>query len=266
MSTAALDRPQSPAGDVNYWPDGRCAKAFWSQRDVPAYRQLLADTTAWLDPAAGESWLDLGCGGGQLARALWEKSGGSLCKVVALDCAAANAGAIAKLRPTLQPPASAAQLRFLHADFSQGLGACAAGSYDGAVSGLAIQYAESYAAERGAWTSDAYDRLLAEVCRVLRDGGRFVFSVNVPEPNWLRVAARGLAGVWRAPRPLRFLKNSLRMLKYGAWLKREARKGRFHYLPAAVVADKLRAAGFHDIDHRISFAGQAFVFRCRKRG
>jgi ubiquinone/menaquinone biosynthesis C-methylase UbiE len=230
---------------------------------VPAYRQLLADTAAWLDPAPGENWLDLGCGGGQLAATLWEKSGGSLHQVVALDCAAANAAAIAKLRPTLHPPA-ADQMRFLHADFSQGLAALADCAFDGAVSGLAIQYAESYSPERGLWTTDAYDRLLAEVYRVLYPGGRFVFSVNVPEPSWLRVAAQGLPGVVRAPKPLRFLKNSLRMLRYGSWLKREARKGRFHYLPAPAIAAKLMAVGFGDIEHRTSFAGQAIVFRCRK--
>ncbi len=260
MSTVALDRTQSPAG-VNYWPDDRCAKAFWSQRDAPPYQQLLADTAAWLDPRAGERWLDLGCGGGQLTRVLWEKSGGTLHEVVALDCAAANADALARLRPTLQPVASARQVRFLHADFSHGLGACAADSCDGVVSGLAIQYAESYCAESAAWTTDAYDRLLTEVGRVLRTGGRFVFSVNVPEPNWLWVAFRGMHGVFRTQKPLRFLKNSLRMLRYGTWLKREARKGRFHYLSAPVVADKLRAAGFGPVEQRVSFAGQAFLFR-----
>jgi ubiquinone/menaquinone biosynthesis C-methylase UbiE len=249
---------------VNHWPDSRCAKAFWSQRDVPAYRQLLADTSAWFDPAPGENWLDLGCGGGQLSAALWEKSGGCLGQVIALDCAAANEAAIARLRPTLRPPVSADQMRFLQADFSEGLAALADSAFDGAVSGLAIQYAESYSSERGIWTTDAYDRLLAEVYRVLAPGGRFVFSVNVPEPSWLRVAAQGFLGIARARKPLRFLKNSLRMLQYGSWLKREARKGRFHYLPAPAIAAKLMTAGFGDIEHRTSFAGQAIVFRCRK--
>jgi ubiquinone/menaquinone biosynthesis C-methylase UbiE len=264
MSTVVLDQPPSTAADVNYWPDSRCAKAFWSQRDAPPYHQLLGDTAAWLDPAVDESWLDLGCGGGQLARVLWEKSAGRLREVVALDCAAANADAIAKLRPTLQPPAPATRFRFQHADFSHGLTACADGAFDGVASGLAIQYAESFSVERRAWTTDAYDRLLAEVYRVLSDRGRFVFSVNVPEPNWLAVAVHGLSGVFLTPKPLRFLKNSLRMLRYGAWLKREARKGRFHYLPASIISEKLRTAGFHHVEHRVSFAGQAFVFRCRK--
>jgi SAM-dependent methyltransferase len=264
MSLLAPARPQPTPDEPNHWPDSRCAKAFWSQCDAPPYQELLVDTAACLDAAPDERWLDLGCGGGQLSRVLWEESGGRLREIVALDCAAANAAAIARLRSTLRPAASSAQVRFVHADFSRGLAALADGHFDGIASGLAISYAESYSPERGAWTTDAYDQLLAELYRVLRPNGRLVFSTNVPEPSWLKIAVSGLPGTFQAPRPLRFLKNSLRMLRYGAWLKREARKGRFHYLPAAVVADKLRAVGFTDIEHRISFAGQAYVFRCRK--
>jgi SAM-dependent methyltransferase len=252
----------SPA--VNYWPRSSCARAFWSQRELPPYRRLLRDTAAWLDPRPGQRWLDLGCGSGQLSRALWEKSGGTLGQIIALDCAAHNEHAIARVRASGRPPAGANQLRFLHADFSGGLASFADASFDGAVSGLAIQYAESYSAERGCWTSEAYDHLLSEVRRVLRPGGAFVFSVNLPEPAWSKVALYGISGFFRSRHPFRFVKNSLRMLRYGSWLKREARRGRFHYLPAPVVAAKLAGAGFAGVEHRLSFAGQAVVFRCRR--
>jgi SAM-dependent methyltransferase len=256
--------PSTSPAAVNHWPDTACARAFWGQRDLPPYRRLLADTAAWLDPRPGERWLDLGCGGGQLTRALWERSGGRLAEVVALDCAAANEGSIAKVRSLVVPAPAPGQMWFHHADFSHGLAAWADGAFDGCVSGLAIQYAESYSEERGCWTMEGYERLLAEVCRVLRPGGRFVFSVNVPEPAWGKVGLYALHGVFRAAHPLRYLKNALRMLRYGAWLKREARRGRFHYLPLPAVCAKLRAAGFVGVEHRLSYAGQAFVFRCRR--
>ena len=54
------------------------------------------------------------------------------------------------------------------------------------------------------------------------------------------------------------------MLRYGRWLKLEARAGRFHYLPAPEVTARLTAAGFHRVEHRLSYAGQAFVFRAQK--
>jgi ubiquinone/menaquinone biosynthesis C-methylase UbiE len=261
-STSAARLAARP--DVNHWPDDRCAKAFWSQREAPPYRRLFKDTVAWLDPAPGERWLDLGCGGGHLTRALWEKSGGTLGEVIALDCAALNAKAIDRLRTRVRPPALADRIRFLHADFSDGLSRYADSSFDGAVSGLAVQYAESYSEQLGRWTTDAYDRLLADVCRVLRPGGRFIFSVNVPEPAWSKIALYGVPGFFMSPRPLRYVKNAVRMLRYGNWLKREARRGRFHYLPLPLVVRKLQAAGFAEVGHRVSFAGQAYVFRCRR--
>ncbi len=102
---------------------------------------------------------------------------------------------------------------------------------------------------------------------MLKPGGRFVFSVNVPEPSWWAVGLKSLVGGLRAAeRPVKFLKNSARMMRYGAWLKAEARAGRFHYLPAAETEAKLRAAGFASVEHRLSYAGQAFVFRAVKGG
>ena len=56
------------------------------------------------------------------------------------------------------------------------------------------------------------------------------------------------------------------MMRYGAWLKREARTGRFHYLPADEVRQKLVTAGFERVEHRLSYAGQAFVFRAQVPG
>jgi ubiquinone/menaquinone biosynthesis C-methylase UbiE len=249
---------------VNYWPQSKCAKAFWGQQELPPYKRLLADTIAWCDPAPGQRWLDLGCGCGQLTGGLWHKSHGQVEQIVSLDCAAVNAAAITHLRHTVNPVATAEQITFHHANFSAGLGSFADGYFDGAVSGLAIQYAESWDEQTGAWTRDGYDHLLSEVCRVLRPGGQFVFSVNVPEPGWGRVALASLMGLFRAPRMSRYVKNSLRMWKYGSWLTREARRGRFHYLPVEEIVRRLDTAGFLAIEHRMSYVGQAYVLRCRK--
>jgi ubiquinone/menaquinone biosynthesis C-methylase UbiE len=247
----------------NFWPDAKCAKAFWSQQELRPYRKLLTDTIDWCAPGAGERWLDLGCGSGPLSAALWERSNGAVAEVVGLDCAAVNEQAYAKLRKTLTPPPGD-RVRFDCHNFSDGLSQIPAGLFDHAVSGLSITYAEAYSAAEGRWTTDAYDTVLAEVLRVIRPGGRFVFSVNVPEPSWLRVALGSLGGAFRARRPLEYLKRSWRMMRYGAWLKREARTGRFHYLPAAEVAAKLAAAGYTRVEHRLSYSRQAFIFRAVK--
>ncbi len=250
---------------VNFWPHAKCAKAFWSQQEAPPYKRLAADTLDWAAPAAGERWLDLGCGGGGLTRGLWERSRGRVAAVVGVDCAAANESAYRRLRETLTPPPGD-RVRFICHDFSGGLGVLPDGGFDHAVSGLSISYAEHYDAAAGAWTTAAYDRLLAEVRRVLRPGGRFVFSVNVPEPSWAAVAWRSLPTMLASRRPLWHMKNSLRMMRYGGWLKREARTGRFLYLPAAEVTAKLAAAGWTGVHHRLSYSRQAFVFSATNPG
>ena len=183
--------------------------------------------------------------------------------MVGLDCAAVNEQAYARLRGALTPPPGD-RLRFECHNFSDGLAKIPTDSFDHAVSGLSITYAESYSEAEGRWTTDAYDAVLAEVLRVIRPGGRFVFSVNVPEPSWLRVGLGSFLGVFRTRGTLAFLKRSWRMMRYGAWLKREARTGRFHYLPAADVAARLVAAGYVAVEHRLSYSGQAYVFRAVK--
>jgi SAM-dependent methyltransferase len=255
--------PSAASFSPNHWPDSSCARAFWGQHELPPYRQLLAETLAWADPQPRQRWLDLGCGGGQLTQGLWLKSNGSLAEIVGLDCAAANSRAFAKLRATLRP-SPGRHIRFVRTDFSDGLSAWKDRCFDGVVSGLAIQYAEDYSPATGCWTTAAYDRLLVEVCRLLRPDGAFIFSVNVPEPSWLRVGLRSLGSVFHSPRPLKYLKDLWRMGRYGRWLKREARRGRFHYLACGMVAGKLAAAGFVAVEHRLSYAGQAYLFRCRK--
>lgn len=248
---------------INYWPQTACARAYWGQQELPSYRRLLADTAAWLDPLPGQRWLDLGCGCGQLSSALWTKSAGTLAEVVGLDVAASNAKAFDDLRAKLSPPPGD-RLRFRQGDFSSGLSQWADATFDGIVSGLAIQYAEDYSAEHGRWTTNAYDHVLREARRILRPGGTFVFSVNVPDPSWLRITVDSVGGLFTSKKPLRYLKRGFRMWHYARWLTSEARRGRFHYLPVETIVNKLMAAGLEQVEHRLTYAGQAFLLRCRR--
>lgn len=247
--------------DENHWFTESCARAFWDQKEGAPYKQLLADTIRRADPKPGQRWIDLGCGSGQLSAGLWQASNASLAQLTCLDCAAVNAKPIAQLAQRFHVDPNAGIFQFKHADFSAGLADIRSQSLDGAISGLAISYAEHRDPVTGKYSDVAFRNLLADVRRVLKPTGRFVFSINVPDPNFWRILWASLGKGLRISNPGRQLSTALKMMWYGRWLSREARRGRFHYPPIDVLIDRLRAAGFAEVDYDVTYAGQAFVVR-----
>jgi ubiquinone/menaquinone biosynthesis C-methylase UbiE len=252
------------ASETNHWHDERCARAFWDQSKAIPYRELLADTGAWLDPRPGERWLDLGCGGGQLTAALWQQSGGAIGEITAMDCAAINAEAIDKLRRRLQPTPGPEHIRFVAGDFSAGLPGFANETFDGVVAGLSVCYAEARDPATGCYTDSAYNHLFEELSRILKPGGRLVFSSVVPNPRFWRIVWQSLGQVMRLSKPGRVLLNVLKMQRYGRWLRQQAQRGRFHFLPLQGIVTRLRHAGFGSWKCRLSYAGQAYIVRTGK--
>jgi ubiquinone/menaquinone biosynthesis C-methylase UbiE len=249
--------------ETNHWLDERCARAFWDQNQAIPYQELLRDTAAWMAPAQGENWLDLGCGAGRLSAELYRLADGRV-TITAMDCNPANDRAIDTLRQRLHPSPHADQLRYVVGNFSDGLPQFGDAAFDGVVSGLAISYAEWKDPTTGRYTDRAYNQLLAEIYRVLRPGGRLVFSVNVPRPAFWRILWKSLGAVWTISRPLRALRNGLRMQWYGHWLRRQASRGRFHYFPIEQIGARLEVAGFETWRYRLSYAGQAYLIEAQK--
>lgn len=253
-----------PHQDKNYWLDQECAQAFWDQRLALPYQELLQDTARRLDIRPGERWLDLGCGCGQLTALLWQRSGGQVSEIVSMDCNAVNAQAIDKLRRKLTVAGNTPPIRFVVGNFSAGLPQFADERFDGIVSGLAISYAESCDSQTGLYTDQAYNRLLAETYRVLKPGGRLIFSVNVPNVRFWPIFWKSLRLACRISKPAKTLVNALKMMVYGRWLQREAKRGRFHYYPIGEIEHRLRQVGFQDFRFCHSYAGQAYLVAVSK--
>ena len=221
---------------------------------LSAAEELQADTGRWLDPRPGERWLDLGCGDGQGTELIWHKSHGQVAEIVAIDSASAHEEALARRCEQLTPTPQT-QIRFIAGNLNDGLPQLRDAAFDGIVCSLALAFAESRDAKTGRYTDAAYTRMLHECRRVLRPGGKFVFSVYGPRPRLWSHFQQALS----ASAPVKALFDALQMQRYNGWLRREARRGRFHFFSLPEIVERLRDAGFAEWKSRLSYAGQAFV-------
>ena len=245
--------------DINTVRQALCS-GLLDAAPIAAYRELLADTAAWLDPAEASvparPRLRLRSAS---TRILWEKSGGSLAGIVAIDCAAANENAIRNVCDSVQPPPGE-RIVFQHFDFSE------------------VRRRSPPAPSRRrspGWpsstpsigpTSRAAGPLMPTIDFCPKSGGpssragdSFLGQHSEPGMAENRLVRR--TGLLHLAGAAGSLPQRHRMLRYGKWLKSEASRGRFHYLPRETIADKLARAGFVRIGHRHSFAGQAYLFR-----
>jgi hypothetical protein len=158
-----------------------------------------------------------------------------------------------------RPKAGAIQL--FQASLSQRIGHLfCAESFDGITAGLSVAYADHWNPNLKKWDDAAYLQLLRDVFLLLRKGGSFVFSSNIPHYDYVLLALmswRQILLTWKFPLALIV---TLIMLNQSRWLRECARKGRFHYLPAETIINELRSIGFKEVKYQLSYAKQAWVF------
>jgi ubiquinone/menaquinone biosynthesis C-methylase UbiE len=209
--------------------------------------------------------LDLGCGSGRLIRSIWEKSHGSVNTIVGLDISPTALRYARNSIANLSPKPGPERIQLIQADFGGGLWMpFRSSSFDGVTAGLSISYADHWDPDRQAWSNQSYVKLLKDIFVLLKNGGSLVFSSNVPNPNFRRIASeswREIFLTWKLP--LAIGVSSI-MLYQARWLKDCVKKGRFYYLPVDEITKTLRLVGFKDVKYELTYAEQAWVFRAIK--
>ena len=181
--------------------------------------------------------------------------------IVGIDVSYTGLGYTKRSLKSLLPKIFPQTIHLIRADFAEGIGNLfRAGIFDGVTAGLSISYAEHWNPVTKNWDNHAYMQLLRDIFALLRDGGSFIFSSNVPNYNFSLLALKSWRQIfltWKMP--LALAVTSI-MLAQSFWLRDCARKGRFHYLPADDIVRCLYAVGFKKVQYELTYARQAWVF------
>jgi SAM-dependent methyltransferase len=221
-------KPESPSNDVtvinlaNY--DSAASIAVYTREE--GLRPLEAELVDSYFPPPPAMVLDLGCGAGRTTAGLAARG----FQVVAIDLSRGLLGEARRRYPGLDfREMDATRLTLLD------------GSFDAALF--------SYNGVDCIYPVAARERCLAEVYRVLRPGGIFLFSSH----NWLGAVwsggyfyPQGYVNAWKALREQR----GNRLLREGYWLYPDAEGGDQHLYSATPrhTVRQLRRAAFEDIE------------------
>jgi SAM-dependent methyltransferase len=250
---------------TNLWHSPIVARAYSYQQKARPYQDLINTTESFMSIRPGDRWLDLGCGSGRLIRSIWERSEGSVSKIVGIDLSLTALEYARRALVTFDPVPPPRRVDLVQADLGRGVERLfKPDSFDGITAGLAISYADHWDDDTGTWNKESYLRLLRGICVILKEGGSFIFSANVPNPDFRRIATESWREIFLTKKAPVHALAGIVMLFHSAWLKSCARQGRFHYLPADEVVTTLRSAGFGVVEQRLTYADQAWVFRAVK--
>jgi len=222
------------------------------------FQELMEDTVDLAECQPNESWLEI-CWGTEPSASRWFAFGGNQGgKMVALDCSNGPTTGDISSRPSglSQGP--------LHGDLSQGLPQFASHSFDGVVANLSLSFAESRDPVSGEFNDQAFRHIFEEIWRVLKPGGRLVFSIHTPDADFGSILWHSLGLPQELTHPLKLLRQVRDTMRVSKWIKEETNKGRFHYLSIDALKTLLHDCGFPSVEWKRTLANQAFVIRADK--
>ncbi len=246
------------------WHAVESVRVFRELHHGRPFRELIHDTLDLAEPMPNETWLDIGWDGGDLFSGLFSSTQGKVEKVVYLDCPIGQGGYDDSHTVPFDRQVSARKLELLKGDLNHGLPQFASGAFDGVLACLSLPFAESRDPATGEFTDTAFRQMFLEIMRVLKPGGRLVFSVHVPDTDFGSLLWRSLGLLQELGHPLRLLRHYRESVRVSRWVKEESAKGRFHYLSIEAMKTFLHDIGFPSVEWKKSLANQAFVIRVDK--
>ncbi|NTW21982.1 class I SAM-dependent methyltransferase [Candidatus Falkowbacteria bacterium] len=244
--------------EVKFWGE-EYGKVYPQLEVARPYKKLIKDMNEAIGQSVSGKWLDVGCGSGAMVEIIWQASAGKAEEITAFDLTETMLKYTQDKVDKLLAPGDRGKIKLLQHDLSYKL-PFADGYFDGIVANLVLPYVINH---EGAEGKAALRAVLREMYRVLKPGGKFVWSSPVKNVNFWMV----FFSSWREildPREIKNLYYGPAILSHALKIQKKGKDSVYSFLDKAELAELLESLDFKDIEIKRSFAGQALVLKSSK--
>ena len=244
--------------EVIFWGD-QYGKIYPELEAASPYKELLSQIEKLLGKHLSGRWLDAGCGSGGILELLWRLSGGKIKEIIALDLTETMLAHARKKVGHFSFQPSAGQISFLKHDLSNKL-PFDSDYFDGIIANLVLPYVVMHQGRQG---RAALSAVLAEIHRVLKPGGVFIWSSPVKGVKFWKVFIASWRQILNPGKPMNLYYGPA-ILKHALRIQKKGREHLYNFLTESELLQAVSATGFCEPEIYLSFAKQAYVIKVYK--
>ncbi len=245
--------------ELRFWEE--YGQVYKNLEKARPYSNLAKAFQKFLDPKPGEAWLDVGCGPLRISELIREKADSDIW-VTAIDVV---------LKPAREKLYELAKkgkklpVTLLYLSITDPL-PYPDNSFDGIGANLILPYVTDFLGLRG---KEALENVLREMFRILKPGGKLVWSTPIEKVNfnWVFLASLpDMLNIYRymADKDFSRLAQGTRILKHALAIQRKGKEGVYTFLPKEELAMLLAQIGFVNPVWEKTFTQQVWVNRVSK--
>jgi len=246
------------AEEVKFWgPD--YGKIYPQLEDATPYKKLMQAVREGIGEGVVGKWLDVGCGSGAMIELIWQASDEKIEEIVAFDLTETMLEHARRKVNKVIPANEQYKIKLMQHDLSYKL-PFADNYFDGIVANLVLPYVINHEGVQG---EAALRAVLGEMNRVLKPGGKFVWSTPVKNVNFWMV----FFASWREilnPMDLKKIYYGPAVLSHALKIQKKGQAALYSFLDKKDIDKVLDGAGFKNHKIKLSFAGQAHVITSLK--
>lgn len=260
FTPAEKERLLSWKEELEFWEE--YGEIYFNLEKAKPYDNLSRSIARMLKPQKGERWLDVGCGPLRVSELIYDKSGGGVEIIEAVDIV---------LKPAREKLAKLASkgiylpVNLKYASITDPL-PYPDNFFDGIGANLILSYVTDFQGKKG---KEALEGVLREMFRLLKPGGHMVWSTPKHNVNFIWVFIASIPDMlniyeYIAHKDFTRILQGVRILRHALAIQRKGKGGIYTFLPKDELERLLLEIGFVNPVWEKTFTQQVWVNRVYK--